>query len=325
MKKAFTLIEVLSVIIILGIIALLVTPSVISLIRNAESDLEEGKKTLVIEQTKPYVEEEGFEKIDGRMYCVTYNELLVNNYITNSFYEALTDVQKTQQIEVTVVNGNYEYEVVDTCDLSSQPLFLTLKSNTPITDWTNKSVNVLVETTASTYNYCIGNNNCTPDVSSNSGVVLLENDGDDQYVCASVTKESETLNKCLGPFNIDTILPSITGTGDISVDLNDVVDLTTNVVATDNLSGIKDNFTYTPTVVNTSSKDIQEVTYTVSDNAGNSYTTVRKILIDIDAPTVSFNPAGGNNWNSSNVSVTVSGNDNSGTGIKEIKWCSTTS
>ena len=60
MKNAFTLVELLGVIVILGIIAVLITPVISGTISENRTELSDTQKTLFVDAAKEYVAANAF-------------------------------------------------------------------------------------------------------------------------------------------------------------------------------------------------------------------------------------------------------------------------
>ena len=82
-KKAFTLIELLGVIVILSIVALLAFPPLLNQIKNSENKINDAAKTIIVNSAQLYVNDntEAFSKVNGNIYCLNFDDLLSKGYL----------------------------------------------------------------------------------------------------------------------------------------------------------------------------------------------------------------------------------------------------
>ena len=117
-NKAFTLIELLGVILILGLLVLIAFPPLLSKIKNSKSKISEATKLLIIDATKDYINdnENNFEKTNGMTYCIPISTLIENNYLNENLKdENLNNIKATKKIKLIYNNNNFNYEIVDSC------------------------------------------------------------------------------------------------------------------------------------------------------------------------------------------------------------------
>jgi prepilin-type N-terminal cleavage/methylation domain-containing protein len=125
----------------------------------------------------------------------------------------------------------------------------------------------------------------------------------------------------------DTVKPVITlnGSSTVSINLNQTY-TDAGATATDNIEGnVTSKITKTGTVT-TNTPGTYSVTYSVTDVAGNTTTSVRRVtVVDNVAPTVAFGTNGNTSW-AKNRSTTATLSDVSGlnTGSLEYQWTTST-
>ena len=113
-KKAFTLTEVIGVVVILGLIALLAFPPMLNMVKNSENQLSDATKTLIYTASSQYTAKymNDFPKKQGNVYCVTIEKLVQEELLTSSIQnEKLGDFGLQTKIKITV-NDNLKYEYI---------------------------------------------------------------------------------------------------------------------------------------------------------------------------------------------------------------------
>lgn len=119
-NKAFTLIELLGVIILLGVLVLITFPKIINQIQKAKDEIDNATETLIIDASKDYVEDNinDYAKIQGITYCINITTLTENNYLNKKLKDKdLNDIDKSKKVKLTYNNNNYNYEIVDSCTM----------------------------------------------------------------------------------------------------------------------------------------------------------------------------------------------------------------
>ena len=132
MKKGFTLVEVIAVVVILGLISLLAIPPVLNSITKTKGKISEAGKKLVEDASQLYVSQNSYKYglYDGNTYCLTIGDLSKNNFLPNTVYDPVTnnEISSDKAIEVTVSQNNYHFEMKDNCEqkLLYGPLIMLL-------------------------------------------------------------------------------------------------------------------------------------------------------------------------------------------------------
>lgn len=114
MKKGFTILEMLGVIILISLMVILVFPNMINTIKNKQSEIDSVSMEILKQASNLYIQnnQKNYAKIDDNKYCITVDELINSGYLKDSFKYNGEDVKDTKQIQVTY-NSGYEYDLVD--------------------------------------------------------------------------------------------------------------------------------------------------------------------------------------------------------------------
>jgi len=119
MRKGFTLVELVGVVIILGIVVLLAFPPLLGMIRDANREITKANETLLLTATDQYVDtyKNDFPKTDGNVYCVSYGDLIKDEKIPSNIpNKDGKTLDYNTLIKVTVNNGKYEYALDNSCE-----------------------------------------------------------------------------------------------------------------------------------------------------------------------------------------------------------------
>lgn len=117
-KNAFTLLELLGVVIILGVLSLITFPIILNQIKNAKQGIKDSTKTLIIDAAKDYYEDNtnNYEKIEGMTYCIDIKTLTDNNYLNKNLKnENLNNIDTNKKVKLIFHNNKFDYEIVDSC------------------------------------------------------------------------------------------------------------------------------------------------------------------------------------------------------------------
>lgn len=119
MKKGFTLIEVLGVVVILSIIVVLAFPSIVENIRKTEDQLSNASKLLVKNATELYMDEKKtkYPQTKGDVYCITFDDLFKSGKLKSPFIDTKTGkeyVTEDKFVKVEVID-EIEVSIVTSC------------------------------------------------------------------------------------------------------------------------------------------------------------------------------------------------------------------
>ena len=333
LNNAFTLIELLGVLIVLAVIALITFPIIDNSIKNSREQ--------ALERTIDSIEEAAYQySIQNNLGYPTDKQPL---YITDMQTQGFLDKEIINPVNNESLSGcvwyywdtaynQYSFEYDMECVKTDTEPEINITYNESLINsngWAKENIAVTLVGNGEV-KYCISSSECDPSevVLNGSNTKFITNEGT-SYICATTTNTLGTSNRSCQSFNLDKTPPTISGLTQITVERNEVVDLNTGVATNDNLSGVDGTYTVSPSSVDTTTAGIKTVTYTVKDLAGNTTSENRTVQVEGELPTIVFNvegnPFNSNNWSKENVTVRINVTDNSGLGIKDIKYCKGTS
>ena len=110
MKKGFTLVEVLAVIVIIGLIFLIAFPTLLNSIKKSQEKIDSNTIELLTSSAKDYANDNIDELEDS--FCVNITKLISEGYIDEDI--VTTNGNKLLNKSINFSNGNYN--IVDDCD-----------------------------------------------------------------------------------------------------------------------------------------------------------------------------------------------------------------
>ena len=120
MKKGFTLVELLAVMILLGIISLIAIPSIGKMLIRSRENAYESTKNELIKAAKNYYADNIRELPDDGSYkCLSVSEIEENGYISNDdIVDPTTEEKLTGYVKIYFDNtyNQYTYEYVKSCE-----------------------------------------------------------------------------------------------------------------------------------------------------------------------------------------------------------------
>ena len=117
-NKAFTLIELMAVITLLGLIAFIAFPPLLKQIKGTKSKIDEATEQLIIVGASNYVDENknNYPKIDSNVYCVTLQTLVDDNKVSKDLTNSKGDkIDLTKYVQISISGNKYDYVLVDSC------------------------------------------------------------------------------------------------------------------------------------------------------------------------------------------------------------------
>ena len=129
MKKGFTLIELIGVIVIIALITLLALPPLLSSVRGNKKTISETSKRTIYSATDLYVSNntKSFPRYEGSVYCVTLGTLVNDGTLTSDIYSnGVDELDSTKTVKLTVKNGIFEKEIVNVNECNKH-IIITIK------------------------------------------------------------------------------------------------------------------------------------------------------------------------------------------------------
>ena len=329
-KNGFTLIEIIGIIILLGVIGLLVYPTIMRIIGDSKEDLYK-KNVSEIERLAANwasLNESKLPTMDEMGYYIKIEVLKNEGFIEEDIINPKTEEPMLGCVGITYdkPKDKYTYKYYDDCSSFVKPTLS--KFNASIAEneygWRNKDFYVTLESEyLDYYDYCIGDNKCEPNIRMNnaSEKILINQEGI-KYVCAKGTnKVGITAIECM-LYRLDKTKPNvgkIIFSGTTGLDnwfVSDVAVTTTK--STDNLSGIASN-TLSPNVTKIT-VDTKGTTYTLTarDLAGNESSASYAVKVDKTKPIAGVlainGTLGDNDWYKGDVTFSVKNGSDSMSG-----------
>ena len=138
MKKGFTLIEMIGVMVILSLLLMLVMPNVINYIKKGGDIKDSATKEILYTAAKKYMKDNKneFKEDKNNTYCIKVNTLSNEGYVESpitlsSSDKDITNNNSTTSVKVTY-DKEYKYDLVDDCVEKINPTPILYKGLTPI-------------------------------------------------------------------------------------------------------------------------------------------------------------------------------------------------
>ena len=120
MKRGFTLVELLAVLILLGVVSLIAIPSIGKILNRSREKARESTKNELIQAAKNYYADNIRElPDDGSHKCLSVSEIEESGYISNDdIVDPTTEEKLTGYVKIYFDNtyNQYTYEYVKSCE-----------------------------------------------------------------------------------------------------------------------------------------------------------------------------------------------------------------
>lgn len=114
MKKGFTLIELMAVVVIISLVCLLTFPNIVNQIKKSKDANKDNVEKVVISAAKKYVNDNIDKYNEEGDYCISVQELIDNDYLKE-------DIVKDEENDITdysvslMLSDKYVYELKKVC------------------------------------------------------------------------------------------------------------------------------------------------------------------------------------------------------------------
>lgn len=120
MKKGFTLIELLAVVALLGLISVLVAPTVINQLTKNKEKTSGAISQIMNSAVDLYLDSHSskYSKIEGEVYCVQIKDLINEGFLVEPVLDPVTNEEYSDEQYIRVDVGNsldFDCSVTSTC------------------------------------------------------------------------------------------------------------------------------------------------------------------------------------------------------------------
>ena len=224
MKKGFTLAEILGVIVIIGILGLLITPTVINRLKGNSNIVDNANKDLIFAAANDYINEHKDEYPAGKNYCIQVKTLIENGNLSEKTKSIVTDdLLNDYYISVNIYSaGNIDYKLFKEKTECEEIKSLPFISFTVSKKWENDSKKVTINyprvgnenypKPGSDWQYSLDNKNWTTldEITAYDGehnIASIDTDGGKVY--AKMKYGENEIKASVKVDGIDKVLPKI--------------------------------------------------------------------------------------------------------------------
>lgn len=330
-SSAFTLAELLGVIVVLAVVALITFPIITSSIRNSQNKaLEDTIKTIEEAAYRYSVENDlGYSPQRQPLYL---DEIKQKGFLKKNLVNPMTEEEITGCVWYSwnIAYNQYFFEYDSECaNVETEPE-INISYNPSLINsngWTKENISVTL-TGSGKISYCISNSECEPNINVVMGnnTKFITSEGTN-YLCALATNGLGTTEKKCLTVKLDKTPPNA-GTATLIGELGDnnwyTSDVTINIVdGNDSLSGHDKTVSNITTISNNTTGT--NVVVTTTDLAGNVSTNTYTVKIDKNTPTVPTITGGSDSWSTGIKIISVVTPSTSTSGIKNYQYYISTS
>ena len=295
MKRAFTLIELLAVITILGIVALITYPII-------DKSIQKSKEK-ALEQTINNIERAAYS------YSVEYDlgysteqkalqlyELSSTGFITNKEHINPVTGEELQGCVLYRWDENktqYEFKYSEPCEIQGEKPSITLtydEKQINENGWLNENLMISINGTGRKYYYCISDSECEPNIEENkpNGTQIIIAEGTNVLCAKAANNSGESETVCTEQLKLDKTPPTAgTATFIGTLGLNDWYISDVSIILRDGSDSLSGHRSTTSSVNSITQNTLGTMIYIVTtDLAGNSSTEAINIKVDKNSPTI---------------------------------------
>lgn len=123
MKRGFTLVEMIAVILLMALISITVLPSILNQVNNKKEEISEASEKIIFSAASNYLNNKTitYPKLSRNTYCITLNELVQNGELSSP----VKDIKSGNEISLNTIikaslnaYSDYEYCLVDETDVT---------------------------------------------------------------------------------------------------------------------------------------------------------------------------------------------------------------
>ena len=122
-KKAFTLAEILGVIVVIGLLLVIIAPTIINRINSKEENVEEAANKIIFDAASQYITENREHFPQGKKYCIKLTDLIEAGKLASPVKDVKTgkDMDNDYVVEVSLYSsGDSYYELKKTSECNSE-------------------------------------------------------------------------------------------------------------------------------------------------------------------------------------------------------------
>ena len=130
MKKGFTLVELLGVIVILSLLIVIAMPNIINAIKSSNKKTDAYTASIIYQATDKYIMHSNlYEEKKGNIYCIDIDKIVSEGYLEeNLSYNGVENIEESMSVKATFGN-KWNYKIVKTNECTSNVEKICTKTN----------------------------------------------------------------------------------------------------------------------------------------------------------------------------------------------------